>query len=221
MWIVKVTILLVMLLCFSNKIQLTDKCCNDHLCPEGCVRYMMILLLPHGSHQLPGYHTTNGPQQCHRRTCHREPGRQVGNAESIKRATIFWGHKVLSTIYFCRRSVTAPGLSCGHRKQDCRCGGQVWWLLLGGEIIFCWESSWQNRSFLGNYSNNFLFLSQFIADSNLDWKLNSINPLQYTDISDKSMMQTTTTNYLKYLLFLVRWIYFTKVFYRTIHLQPF
>ena len=41
------------------------------------------------------------------------------------------GHKFLSTIYFWRRSITAPGLSCGHRKQDCRCGGQVWWLLLG------------------------------------------------------------------------------------------
>ena len=99
------------------------------------------------------------------------------------------------------------------RSGDCCC-----W---AGEIIFCWESSRQNRSFLGNYSNNFLFLSQFIADSNLDWKLNSINPLQYTDISDKSMMQTTTTNYLKYLLFLVRWIYFTKIFYHTVHLQPF
>ena len=38
---------------------------------------------------------------------------------------------------FCRRSVTAPGLSCGHRKQDCRCGGQVWWLLLGrGKLYF-------------------------------------------------------------------------------------
>ena len=54
-------------------------------------------------------------------------------------------------IFFCRRSATAPGLSCGHRKQDCRCGGQVWWLLLGG----------------GNY----ILLGIILTKSEFSWKL--------------------------------------------------